>query len=96
MTKGKTTGRKAASNASKTLTDDSTGSKSKTAAGSALSQTNAPNKMTSKPAAHSASKVVSDGRTSKASKSPAGSALSQKESTKGSKGGARRSSAKKS
>lgn len=95
MTKGKTTGRKAASNASKTLTDDSTGSKSKTSAGSALSQTGAPGKTTSKPAAKSASKVVSDGRTSKTSKSAAGSALSQKESTKGGQGRAKKSSAKK-
>ncbi len=92
MTKGKTTGRKAASNASKTLTDESTGSKSKTSAGSALSQTDAPEKSTSK----SASKVVSDGRTSKASKSAAGSALSQKEGAKGSKGGSKKTSAKKS
>jgi len=96
MTKGKTTGRKAASNASKTLTDDSTGGKSKTSAGSALSQTKAPNKTTSKQAAHSASKVVSDGRTSKASKSAAGSALSQKEGAKGNKGGAKKGTSKKS
>lgn len=95
MTKGKTTGRKAASNASKTLTDDSTGSRSKTSDGRALSQTNAPNKTTSKAAAHSASKVVSDGRTSKTSKSAAGSALTQKEGAKGGKGGAKKSSTKK-
>ncbi len=95
MTKGKTTSRKAASNASKTLTDDSTGSKSKTSAGSALSQTGTPNKSTSKSAAKSAAKVVSDGRTSKASKSAAGSALSQKEGKKGGKGGAKESSTKK-
>jgi len=96
MTRGKTTGRKAASNASKTLTDESTGGKSKTSAGSALSQTGAPNKTTSKPAARSASKVVSDGRTSKTSKSAAGSALSQKEGKKGNKGGSKRASTKKS
>ncbi len=96
MTKGKTTGHKAASNASKTLTNESTGSQSKSSAGSALSQANAPNKTTSKAAAHSASKVVSDGRTNKASRSAAGSALSQKEDTKGSKGGSKKTSANKS
>lgn len=95
MTKSKTTGRKAATNASKTLTNESTGSKSKASAGSALSQTDAPNKTTSKAAAHSASKVVSDGRTSKTSKSAAGSALSQKEGGKGGKGGPKKTSAKK-
>lgn len=95
MTKGKTTGSKAASNASETLTNNSTGSQSKTAAGSALSQTGAPGKTTSKSAAHSASKVVSDGRTGKASKSAAGSALSQKESTKNSKGGTKNVSTRK-
>jgi hypothetical protein len=95
MTKAKTTGRKAASNASKTLRNDSTGSNSKTSAGSALSQTGAPKKTTSKPAAHSASKVVSDGRTSKPSKSAAGSALSQKESKGSNKGNTPQTSSKK-
>lgn len=91
----KTTGSKAASNSSKTLRSGSTGGKSKTAAGSALSQTKAPNKTTSKPAAKSASKVVSDGRSAKASKSAAGSALSQKEGQKGNKSGGKKAASKK-
>lgn len=78
MTK-KVTGQKAASNASKTLTSSSTGANSKKAAGSALSQVNAPKKQTSANAATAASKILSDGRTSKASKSAAGSALSQRQ-----------------
>ena len=78
MAKSKTTSRKAASNASKTLRDPSTGKKSKTAAGSALSQRDS-KKLTSKQAASSASKVLREGRTSKKSKSAAGSTLSQRE-----------------
>ena len=78
----KTTGSKAASAASKTLQNNSTGANSKTAAGSALSQTNAPKKQTSAPAASAASKVLSDGRTSAQSKTAAGSALSQTKSKK--------------
>ena len=77
MANTKMTGSKAASAASKTLQNNSTGANSKTAAGSALSQTNAPKKQTSAPAASAASKVLSDGRTSTQSKSAAGSALSQ-------------------
>jgi len=73
----KVTSKPAASKASKTLRSGSTGKKSKTAGGSALSQTKAPKKQTSKRAASAASKVLRDGRTSKASKSAAGSALSQ-------------------
>lgn len=72
------TGKKAASNASKTLRSKSTGTTSKKAAGSALSQRKAPKRQTSKKAASAASKTLRDGRTSKASKSAAGSALSQK------------------
>ena len=82
MAKAKTTGKTAASNASKTLRDRATSEKSKSAAGSALSQTKAPGKTTSKSAAHAASEVVTDGRTSKTSKSAAGSALSQSTSKK--------------
>ena len=78
----KTTTKSAASNASKVLASKSTGSNSKSAAGSALSQTKAPNKTTSKPTATKASQVLRDGRTSKASKSAAGSALSQTKSKK--------------
>ncbi|HEC27155.1 MAG TPA: hypothetical protein ENI67_07080 [Gammaproteobacteria bacterium] len=78
MANKRVTGRKAASSASKTLTSKSTGGKSKTAAGSALSQRKAPKKQTSSRAASAASKTLRDGRTSKPSKSAAGSALSQK------------------
>ncbi len=74
----KQTGKKAATSASKTLKDKSTGDDSKSGAGSALSQRKAPKKKTSEPAAKKASKVISDKRTSKASKTAAGSALSQK------------------
>lgn len=80
--KKKVTSEKAASNASKTLTSGETSSKSKTAAGSALSQASAPKKVTSSNAASKASSVLNDGRTAKASKSAAGSALSQKPATK--------------
>ncbi len=78
MAKRKVTGKKAASQASKMLRAKSTGSTSKTSAGSALSQRKAPKKVTSRTAASSASKVLQDGRTSVSSKSAAGSALSQK------------------
>ncbi|MBW2005338.1 MAG: hypothetical protein JRF31_03380 [Deltaproteobacteria bacterium] len=82
MAKSKVTRPKAASKASKTLRNKSTGRKSKSAAGSALSQTKAPKRETSKKAASAASKVLRDGRTSKASKSAAGSALAQRPSSK--------------
>ncbi|MDA3832520.1 MAG: hypothetical protein PF495_03910 [Spirochaetales bacterium] len=82
MAKQKVTRPKAASNASKTLRNKSTGIKSKTSAGSALSQTKAPKKVTSNKAANSASAVLRDGRTSKTTKSAAGSTLSQKPSRK--------------
>ncbi len=78
----KITSSKVAKSASKVLKDPNTGNNSKTAAGSALSQSNNAAKSTSHKAASSASKVLKDGRTSKDSKSAAGSALSQKK-TKG-------------
>jgi hypothetical protein len=78
MSNKKVTGPKAATNASKILTSKPTGVKSKSAAGSALSQTKAPTKQTSAKAATAASKTLRDRRTSKASKSAAGSALAQK------------------
>lgn len=77
MAKGKVTGGKAASDASRTLQSGSTGARSKTAAGSALSQTGAPSKTTSSKAASAASSVLRDGRTSTTSKAAAASALSQ-------------------
>jgi hypothetical protein len=81
MAKPKVTGKKAATSASKTLKNTSTAKKSKTAAGSALSQKGAPKKVTSKKAATTASKTLRDGRTSKDSKAAAGSALSQRPKT---------------
>ena len=74
----KVTGKKAATKASKTLTNTDTGKSSKTAAGSALAQRKAPAKQTSTKAASAASKTLRDGRTSAASKTAAGSALAQK------------------
>lgn len=76
MTDNKHTGDTAATNASKTLRDDDTGADSKSAAGSALSQSST-DKSTSADAASSASGTLRDGRTSDTSKSAAGSALSQ-------------------
>lgn len=78
MAKSRVTGRRAATAASKTLRSKSTGTKSKTSGGSALSQRNAPKKQTSTRAGSAASKVLRDGRTNKSSKSAAGSALSQR------------------
>ena len=77
--KQKVTSRKAAKAASKTLRSPSTGSRSKTTGGSALSQHKAPKKVTSPKAASAASKALRDGRSSKATKSAAGSALSQRQ-----------------
>lgn len=78
MAESKTTGKSAASKASKTLLSKSSGPASKTAAGSALAQVSAPRKSTSASAAQAASKMLQDGRNGGASKSAAGSALSQK------------------
>ncbi len=78
MVNKKEISRKVATKASKVLKSSSTGNKSKTSAGSALSQTKAPKKQTSAKAATSASKTLRNGRTSKASKSVTGSALAQK------------------
>jgi hypothetical protein len=77
----KVTGRTAAHNASSVLGSKSTGTASKSAAGSALSQV-APPRTTSAKAATQASAVLRDGRTSAASKSAAGSALAQRAQTK--------------
>jgi hypothetical protein len=73
----KKTGEKAANAASKTLSSPDTGKASKTAAGSALTQSRTRKETTSPKAATAASKVLRDGRTSTSSKSAAGSALSQ-------------------
>lgn len=79
MKNSRVTSLKVASKASSVLRSNNSGKSSKTAAGSALSQTNSPLKVTSKKAASAASNVLSDKRTSKASKSAAGSALSQRQ-----------------
>jgi hypothetical protein len=78
MASNKITRSNAAQAASAVLKGKSTGTNSKSAAGSALSQTNSPKKVTSKSAATAASAVLRDNRTSAASKSAAGSALSQR------------------
>ena len=78
---GKTTGSKAASSASKTMSDGRTSEDSKSAAGSALSQTNS-GKTTGDDAASSASGVMSSDSTGKHSKTAAASALSQTENGK--------------
>lgn len=72
----KTTKPTTAKKAATVLSSASTGTASKSAAGSALTQVN-PKKATSTKVASAASKVLRDGRTSSASKSAAGSALSQ-------------------
>lgn len=73
----KATSRKVAKKASKVLRSGSTGARSKSAAGSALSQTGT-RKKTSAGAAKKASSTLRDGRTGAKSKSAAGSALAQK------------------
>jgi hypothetical protein len=83
----KKTGTTAAKAASKVLKSPDTGKNSKSAAGSALTQSRTNKESTSPRAASSASKVLRDGRTSAASKSAAGSALSQAKGTKKSAGG---------
>jgi hypothetical protein len=82
----KETGRKAASKSSSVMRDASTATKSKSAAGSAMSQRKAPSKKTSAGAARKASATLRDGRTSGKSKSAAGSALSQKSAKPARKG----------
>jgi len=61
MSNKKITGKTAATNAAKTLTDKSTSPKSKSVAGSALSQRSAPKKETSPGVAKTASGVLKDG-----------------------------------
>ena len=68
--------------ASSVLNSPSTGKASKSAAGSALSQSGN-SKVTSSAAASAASKVLRDGRTSASAKSAAGSALAQKNTNNG-------------
>lgn len=75
------TSRRAALAASKVLSDGSGSKSSKSAAGSALSQSRS-NKVTSSSAASAASKTLRDSSTSKSSKTSAGSALTQRPSKK--------------
>lgn len=82
----KTTGKKAATAASKTLSDGRTGDDSKSAGGSALSQAaKSPSKSTGKKAAASASDVLQDDSTGAKSKTAAASALAQTPSKKSKK-----------
>jgi len=79
----KTTGKKAASAASKTLRDGRTSDDSKSAGGSALSQADKKsNKTTGDKAAEKASKVLQSDATGKKSKKASASALSQKKANK--------------
>ena len=79
----KTTGKKAATAASKTLTDGRTSDDSKSASGSALSQADkSTTKQTSDKAAASASDVLQSGDTGAKSKTAAASALAQKDGKK--------------
>jgi hypothetical protein len=71
------TSRKVATKSSNVMRSDDTAKKSKSAAGSALSQTGT-RKKTGAKAATKASSTLRDGRTGAKSKSAAGSALSQK------------------
>ncbi|GJG87326.1 hypothetical protein tb265_25070 [Gemmatimonadetes bacterium T265] len=78
----KETSKRAATKASSVMTSGETGAKSKSAAGSALSQTGAPKKVTSPTVAKKASAALRDGRSSTATKTAAGSALAQARSKK--------------
>ena len=79
----KQTGKKAASAASKVLRDGRTSDNSKSAGGSALSQTDKKsNKTTGNKAAEKASKVLQSDDTGKKSKKAAASALTQKKASK--------------
>ena len=82
MASTRKTSRKVAKKASSVMRSKRTGAKSKSAAGSALSQTGT-RKKTGAKAAKKASKTLRDGRTGAKSKSAAGSALSQKKQRAG-------------
>lgn len=72
------TGMRAATAASKVLRSPSASKSAKSAAGSALSQRKAPEKVTSSSTAAAASKVLRNSGASKAAKTASGSALTQK------------------
>lgn len=77
-----TTGKRAATAASKVLQNPNASKSSKSAAGSALSQRNAPAKVTSSSAAKAASKVLRKPELSKPAKTASGSALTQRPNKK--------------
>ena len=78
MAKREITGKRAASAASKVLRNKGSNKSTKSAAGSALSQTKAPNRVTSSKAGSAASKTLRNSKSNKSSKSAAGSALTQR------------------
>lgn len=80
--KSKRTSKDAAKASSKVLQDGRTAAKSKSAAGSALSQAGSSKKATGAKAADKASKVLKDTASGAKSKKAAGSALAQKTSKK--------------
>lgn len=77
-TKREVTSRTAAYAASKVLRSSDGSKSAKSAAGSALSQRNAPPKVTSASAASAASKALRNPNSSKLAKTSAGSALTQR------------------
>lgn len=77
-----TTGKKAASAASKILRNPNSSKTAKSAAGSALSQSQTPAKVTSASAATAASKVLRKPGSSKPAKTASGSALTQRPNKK--------------
>lgn len=81
-TKREVTSRPAASAASKVLRSSDASKSAKAAAGSALSQRNAPPKVTSASAATAASKALRNPDSSKFAKTSAGSALTQRTTKK--------------
>ncbi|MGI8787702.1 MAG: hypothetical protein ACR2HG_08090 [Pyrinomonadaceae bacterium] len=81
-TRDKKTSDKAAKDSSNVLRDGRTAAKSKTAAGSSLSQAGGGKKTTGAKAADKASKVLKDKESGAKSKTAAGSALAQKTSKK--------------
>ena len=82
MAKKEVTSSRAATAASKVLISKSSSKAAKSAAGSALSQTKAPNKVTATKAGTAASSTLRASGGSKASKTSAGSALTQKPNRK--------------
>lgn len=78
MAKREITSRRAASAASKVLRSHGASKTTKSAAGSALSQTKAPRKVTSSKAGTAASRALRSSGSSKSAKTSAGSALTQR------------------